>query len=95
MGVTMDSNLQTIMHHASDSDFYDTVTTLGGLFLLFLIVAVPCWLIFRRPRRGSNTLMADPGATLEMLDRARRLETRIEYLERVLDTEMPGWRTRS
>ena len=42
--------------------------------------------------RGSGLGTADQQALDRALDQARRLEERIESLERVLDEDMPGWR---
>ena len=80
---------------STDPDsFYDMVVALGAIFMT---VALPIWLAFRYAgqKAAARTRGADPAAATEMMDRARRLESRIEYLERVLDAEMPGWRTRS
>jgi phage shock protein B len=37
----------------------------------------------------------DPQQMQALLDTAQRMESRIGYLERVLDNEAPGWRGRS
>jgi phage shock protein B len=37
----------------------------------------------------------DQGALERAMDMARRLEQRVETLERVLDEDAPGWRARS
>lgn len=73
----------------------------GGLFILgiiFLVVVAPIWVIahyttrWRATRRLSNE---DEKALGELWQSARRMETRIDALERVLDAEAPGWRVRS
>jgi phage shock protein B len=73
----------------------------GGLFILgviFLVVVAPIWVIahyttrWRATRRLSNE---DEKALGELWQSARRMETRIDALERVLDTEAPGWRMQS
>lgn len=47
--------------------------------------------IFRRPVPAG----ADPAQLSALMDTASRLERRIETLEMILDTEVPGWRSRS
>ena len=72
----------------------------GGLFvlgILFLTIVAPIWIVahyiagWRRSRRLSA---GDEQALGELWQTARRMETRIESLERVLDAEAPGWRSR-
>jgi phage shock protein B len=73
----------------------------GGLLvlgILFLTVVAPVWIIchygtqWRRARR----LSGDDEKTLgELWQSARRMEGRIEALERVLDNDAPGWRMRA
>ncbi len=50
--------------------------------------------------RKKMATLAGPGpdeyrAMQSLEETARRMEQRISYLERVLDTEAPGWRSRS
>ncbi len=60
---------------------------------LFVLVLVGMLQWFRLQRaRGSGLGGADQQALERALDQARRLEERIESLERVLDEDMPGWR---
>jgi phage shock protein B len=72
----------------------------GGFVLgvLFLTVVAPIWIIahYVTRWRASRRLTAeDERALADLWQVARRMETRIEALERVLDAEAPGWRTRS
>lgn len=48
------------------------------------------WLV-RRPVAAG----ADPAQLSALMETASRLERRIETLEMILDTEVPGWRSRS
>ncbi len=73
----------------------------GGLFVLgiiFFVVVAPIWIIahyatqWRAARRLSGE---DEKALGELWQSARRMETRIDALERVLDAEAPGWRMRT
>ena len=70
----------------------------GGFFVLgvlFLVVVAPIWIIchyitqWRTARRLSGD---DETALGDLWQSAQRMEGRIEALERVLDSEAPGWR---
>lgn len=73
----------------------------GGAFILgilFLVIVAPLWIIFhyitlwRSARRLSGE---DEKALGELWQSARRMEARIDALEKVLDAEAPGWRMRA
>ena len=55
------------------------------------LVGMGHWFRLQRAR-GEGFGPADQQALDRALDQARRLEERIESLERVLDEDMPGWR---
>jgi phage shock protein B len=67
------------------------------LGIVFLVIVAPIWIIahyltrWRAARRLSGE---DEKALGELWQSARRMEARIEALERVLDAEAPGWRMR-
>jgi phage shock protein B len=72
----------------------------GGVFVLgviFLTVVAPIWIIahyvthWRAARRLSS---GDEKALGELWQSAQRMEARIQALERILDSEAPGWRMR-
>ena len=68
------------------------------LGLIFLLVVAPIWIVAHylvRWRRSRRLSAGDEKALGELYDLARRMEGRIATLERVLDAEAPGWRTRS
>ncbi len=73
----------------------------GGLFvlgILFLVVVAPIWIIAHYATRWSaaRRLSGDDEKALgELWQSARRMEGRIETLEKILDTEAPGWRMRA
>lgn len=75
----------------------------GGAFgfilgLVFLTVVAPIWIVahYLTRWRRSRKLSAQDERTLgELYDTARRMEARVAALERVLDAEAPGWRTRA
>ena len=73
---------------------------LGILFVpavLFMVIVAPLWLIFHYVtvwKTQRNAGRADPGALNTMSDTARRLEDRVANLEKLLDAEAPGWRSK-
>jgi phage shock protein B len=73
----------------------------GGLFvlgILFLVVVAPIWIIahYTTRWRAARRLTSDDEKALgELWQSARRMETRIDALEKILDTEAPGWRMRA
>lgn len=68
------------------------------LGILFLTVVAPLWIIchfiteWRKARRLSGE---DEKALGELWQSAQRMEGRIGALERILDSEAPGWRMRA
>ncbi len=76
---------------------------MSGIFffilgLLFLTIVAPIWIVahyLTRWRRSRKLSAADERSLGELYDIARRMEGRVATLERVLDSEAPGWRTRT
>jgi phage shock protein B len=67
------------------------------LGIIFLLVVAPIWIVahYLTRWRRSRRLSAQDERTLgELYEAARKMEERIVALERVLDAEAPGWRTR-
>ena len=70
----------------------------GGFFvlgILFLVVVAPIWIICHYATQGrkARRLSGDDEKALgELWQSARRMEGRIDALEKVLDSEAPGWR---
>jgi phage shock protein B len=72
----------------------------GGAFVLavlFLTIVAPLWIIFHyltkwRSARGLSA--EDERMLAELWESAGRMETRIVSLEKILDSEAPGWRAR-
>jgi phage shock protein B len=67
------------------------------LGIVFLTVVAPLWIIFHYVTqwRSARRLSSDDERALgELWQSARRMEGRIEALEKVLDSEAPGWRMR-
>jgi phage shock protein B len=68
------------------------------LGLVFLTIVAPIWIIahyLARWRRGRGLSPSDEKSLGDLYDVARRMEARLVALERVLDAEAPGWRTRT
>ncbi len=68
------------------------------LGLVFLLIVAPIWIVahYLTRWRRSRKLSGEDEKTLgQLFDEARRMEARIVSLERVLDAEAPGWRTRT
>ena len=65
--------------------------------VLFMVIVAPLWLIFHYVtvwKTQRNAGRADPHAVNAMSDTARRLEERVAALEKLLDAEAPGWRSK-
>jgi phage shock protein B len=75
--------------------FHEAIGIMG---ILFLVVVVPIWLFLHYGSRWrqAKLLTAESEKTLaEMADIADRMQSRIENLERLLDTSAPDWRKQS
>ena len=70
----------------------DDVIHLLIVIFIFVVVLVAMDNRAKSKRARSGLGAADQQALDRALDQARRLEERIESLERVLDEDMPGWR---
>lgn len=72
-----------------------------GVFILgvlFVVIVMPVWLVAHyatRWRAARRLTSEDERALGELWQSARRMETRIEALEKILDSEAPGWRMRA
>lgn len=72
----------------------------GGGFILgiiFLVIVAPIWITFHyisQWRQGRRLSGDDEKMLGDLWQSARRMETRIDALEKVLDAEAPGWRMR-
>lgn len=66
------------------------------IFFAFIIILVAVRGHYRQRDRGNAGLAAgDQAALTNAMDVARRLEQRVESLERLLDEDAPGWRARA
>ncbi|HYI69137.1 MAG TPA: envelope stress response membrane protein PspB [Skermanella sp.] len=67
------------------------------LAVLFLTIVAPLWIIFHYATkwRSSRGLSAEDERMLaDLWESAGRMENRIGSLEKILDSEAPGWRAR-
>jgi phage shock protein B len=65
------------------------------LGILFVVIILPIWIVahYITRWRQARTLSANDERLLaELWESMRKLETRIDGLERVFDAEAPGWR---
>jgi phage shock protein B len=69
----------------------NTVAVIAILMPVFIVLVVR--LTGRRKDGGESA--ADQQQMVALTETARRMERRIESLEMLLDTEVPGWRSRS
>lgn len=68
------------------------------LGLLFVVVVAPIWIVahYATSWRTARMLSREHERTLaDIWDLAQRMEARMETLERILDSDAPGWRARS
>ena len=67
------------------------------LMVLLLTFVAPLWIVFHYVTRWRTTraLSAEDERMLgELWENAERMEGRIHALERILDAEAPGWRSK-
>jgi len=65
------------------------------LGILFLTIDAPMWISAHcgtRWRKSRGLSREDEKTMSELWESARRLEARVEGLERILDAQVPGWR---
>lgn len=68
------------------------------ILVLFLVVVAPIWIVahYATSWRTARIMSKEQERVLgELWETARRMEDRVESLERVLDAEAPGWRSRA
>ncbi|NAW89745.1 MULTISPECIES: envelope stress response membrane protein PspB [unclassified Vibrio] len=68
---------------------------IAGPLIVFLIFVAPIWLFlhYRGKRYSSNSLSQEDLERIKALsEKAEKLQSRVETLERILDAESPTWR---
>ncbi|OOE90723.1 MULTISPECIES: envelope stress response membrane protein PspB [Salinivibrio] len=71
---------------------------LGFPLAIFLLFVAPLWLFlhYRSKRQVAQGLSGQDYETLQQLaQRAEKLQSRVDNLERLLDAEAPHWRQRA
>ncbi len=67
------------------------------LGILFVVIILPIWIVAHyvtRWRGARNLSAGDERMLAELWESAKKLEARIDGLERVFDTDAPGWRSK-
>jgi phage shock protein B len=70
---------------------WDLVT----IFAFIIVLTVVRGYLKRLPAPGSGLSAGDQSALATAMETARRMEQRVENLERLLDEDAPGWRARA
>ena len=66
--------------------------------ILFLAVVAPLWIIFHyvsKAKENKGLTPEDERMLEDLWDSAKKMEERIQTLERILDSDAPGWRRRA
>jgi len=66
--------------------------------ILFLTVVAPIWIVFHyitKIRSSQGLTTEDEKMLSEIWESTRKMEDRINTLERILDADSPSWRSRS
>jgi len=79
------------MRHAN----MDDLIGLAAVVLFFVTIMYIVTIRARSKTTASKLQEADLAALNMAHVQARRLEERVDQLERILDEDVPGWRTRS
>ncbi|MGX9415944.1 envelope stress response membrane protein PspB [Vibrio sp. RC27] len=65
--------------------------------IVFMVFVAPLWLVlhYRSKRKATNGISDEELQTLNTLSqKADRLSSRVDTLEKILDSETPGWRNK-
>jgi phage shock protein B len=66
--------------------------------IIFLTVVAPLWIFFHyvtKWKQAKGLSREDEKMLAELWESAKRMESRINTLETILDSEAPGWRSRT
>ena len=66
--------------------------------ILFIVIVIPLWIIFHyvtKWKTSKGLTAEDEKIMQDLWDSARRMESRINTLETILDEERSGWRKRT
>lgn len=68
------------------------------ILILFMTIIAPLWIIFHfitKNREMNRLKPEDEKMMSELWESARRMDERIQTLEKILEAEAPGWRGRT
>jgi len=69
-----------------------------AIFALFCIFIAPLWLILHyttKRRQAQGLSREDEKMLSELWELANKMESRVNSLETILDTQVPGWRNKA
>lgn len=69
-----------------------------AIIIVFLTVVAPLWIFFHyvtRWKQAKGLSREDEKMLAELWESAKRMESRINTLETILDSEVPDWRRRT
>ncbi len=67
----------------------------GVIGMVLVMAPVIMWVYYRIERDKATRGGMNPVQQQQMWETAQRMERRMESLEQLLDSEVPGWRSRS
>ncbi len=65
--------------------------------ILLVVIVLPLWIIFHYVTRWKEQKIMSPDdetSLTELRKSAERLEERLRTMERIMDDELPGWRSK-
>lgn len=68
------------------------------VIIVFMVIVAPIWIAFHyltKQKAAKGLTPEDERMLAELWESAKRMEERIETLERILDADAPGWRRHS
>lgn len=69
-----------------------------AIFAIFCVFIGPLWLILHystKRRQAQNLTGEDERMLSDLWQMANKMEDRVKSLERILDTQAPGWRNKA
>lgn len=72
--------------------------TLVPVLIIFCIFVAPLWLIMHyttKRRQAQGLTREDEKMLSELWELANKMESRVNSLETILDTQAPGWRNKA
>lgn len=69
-----------------------------GIIIVFLVIVAPIWLFLHygtKRRQAQGLTREDEKMLSELWQLANRMESRVNTLESILDSQTPGWRNKT